>query len=169
MSAVIGFGAYGLIALKLGLRSSSDLRTWFTAASHSIDHIGGLPRAAFGFVRSWIEMGNVGTAFRRFLLHDSYAPVSLVSLLFDGTWKLLLTYLFLGAIGLKLLVDSAHQRRMLLFLMLAFVPVFGFGIKWQGGDMERYLGSFPALLLAGACAVNANARSSAILSWASHF
>ena len=155
VSAVIGFGAYGLVAVRLELWSFVDLRTWFTAASHSIDHIGGLPRAAFGFVRSWIEMGNVGTEFRRFLLNDPYAPVSLVSLIFAGTWKLLLTYVFLGAIGVKLLLGSAQERRMLLFLTLAFVPVFGFGIKWQGGDMERYLGAFPALLLAGACAMNA--------------
>ena len=161
VSSVIGFGAYGLVAAKLRLRSTADLQLWFTAASHSIDHIGGLPRAAFGFVRSWIEMGNVGTEFRRFLLHDPYAPVSLISLIFVGTWKLLLTYLLLGAIGFKLLVGSGQERRMLLFLMCAFVPVFSFGIKWQGGDMERYLGAFPALLLAGAFAMKA--RPPAIL------
>jgi hypothetical protein len=154
VTAVIGLGSYGLVARKLGLSSAAEIQTWFAAASHSIDHIGGLPRAAFGFVRSWFEMGNVGTDFRRFLLHDPYAPVSLVSLLFAGTWKLILTYLFLGAIGLKLLLGSAQDRRILVFLLLAFLPVFGFGIKWQGGDMERYIAAFPVLLLAGACAMN---------------
>ena len=154
VTAVIGLGTYSLVAIKLGLSSAADIQVWFAAASHSIDHIGGLPRATFGFVRSWFEMGNVGTEFRRFLLHDPYAPVSLVSLLFAGTWKLILTYLFFGAIGLKLLLGSAQHRRILVFLLLAFLPVFGFGIKWQGGDMERYIAAFPALLLAGACAMN---------------
>jgi hypothetical protein len=154
VNAVIGLGTYSLVAIKLGLSSVAEIQAWFTWASHSINHIGGLPRAAFGFVRSWFEMGNVGTEFRRFLLHDPYAPVSLVSLLFAGTWKLVLTYLFLGAIVLKLLRGSAQDRRILLFLLLAFLPVFGFGVKWQGGDMERYIAAFPALLLAGACAMN---------------
>ena len=154
MAAVIGLGTYSLVAIKLGLSSAAEIQTWFAAASHSLDHIGGLPRAAFGFVRSWFEMGDAGIEFRRFLLHDPYSPVSPVSLLFAGTWKLILTYLFFGAIGLKLLFGPAQERRILIFLLLNFLPVFAFGIKWQGGDMERYIAAFPALLLAGVCAMN---------------
>jgi hypothetical protein len=153
---VLGLGTYSLVAMKLGLSSAVEIQTWFNAASHSIDHIGGVSRAAFGFVRSWFEMGNVGRAFRRFLLHDPYAPVSAVSLILAGTWKLILTYIFLGAIALKLLFTSSQDRRMLFFLALAFLPVFAFGVKWQGGDMERYIAAFPALLLAGACAMNSH-------------
>jgi hypothetical protein len=154
VAAAIGLVTYSFVIFKLGLSSVAEIQAWSNAASHSIDHVGGVARATFGFVRSWFEMGNVGIEFHRFLLHDPYAPVSLVSLLFAGTWKLILTYLLLGAIGLKLFRGSALDRRILLFLMLAFSPVFGFGVKWQGGDMERYIAAFPALLLAGACAMN---------------
>jgi hypothetical protein len=153
-AAILGIGTYCLAASKLELYSVAEIRGWFISASHSIDHLGGLPRAAFGFVRSWLELGSVGIEFRRFLLHDPYAPVSLLSVLFAGTWMLFLTYLFLGAIVWKLLRGSPQDRRILLFLLLVGLPVFGFGIKWQGGDMERYVAAFPALLLAGACAMN---------------
>jgi hypothetical protein len=154
VAAVIGLGAYSGVAIKLGLSSAAEVQDWFNSASHSIDHTGGFSRATFGFVRSWFEMGNVGVEFHRFLLHDPYAPVSLASLLFAGTWKLVLTYLFLGAVVLILARGSLRDRRVLLFLLLTFLPVFGFGVKWQGGDMERYIAAFPALLLAGACAMN---------------
>jgi hypothetical protein len=154
MCAVVGLGAYGIVAMKLGLSSAADFKEWVAASSHSVEHLRGLTRAAFGFVRSWLEMGNVGIEFKRFLLHDPYAPVSAASLLFAGTWKLILTYVLLGTIALKLLLGSERDRRMLIFLLVAFLPVFAFGIKWQGGDMERYIAAFPALILAGACAMN---------------
>jgi hypothetical protein len=158
--AVLGLGAYGIVAMKLGLSSVADLKAWITASSHSIEHLSGLPRAVFGFVRAWLEVGNVGIDFKRFLLHDPYAPVSAVSLLLAGTWKLVLAYTTLGAISVKLFLGSGRDRRMLIFLLLAFLPVFAFGIKWAGGEMERYIATFPALILAGVCAMNS--RSAAI-------
>jgi hypothetical protein len=150
MSAV----TYGIVALRLGLSSAAEFRLWFDLASHSIDHIRGFPRATFGFVRSWFEMNNYGTELRRFFIHDPYASVRLVSLLSTGMLKILVTYLFLGAIVFKLLRGSPLERRMLFFATLIFVPVFSFGVCWQGGDMERYLGVLPVLLMAGACAMS---------------
>jgi hypothetical protein len=154
VNTVIGLGTYALVAFRLGLSSAAELRLWFGWASHSIDHIRGLPRATFGFVRSWFETGNFGIELRRFFIHDPYAQVQAASLFSIGTLELALTYLFLGAIVFKLVRGVALERRMLLFLTLTFLPVFSFGVHWQGGDMERYLGAFPALLLSGASAMN---------------
>jgi len=39
-------------------------------------------------------------------------------------------------------------RRALALLVLTAIPVVGFALKWQGGDLERYLAMFPALFLA---------------------
>jgi hypothetical protein len=150
--ALVGLGTYGVVAAKLRVTSPAEIKTWFDAASHSINHIGGFPRAVFGFVRSWIDVGNDGTQFRRFLLHDPYVHIPAVALLFSGAWKVVLICAFFAAVALKLGFGSKRGRRILTFLVLAFVPVFAFGVKWQGGDMERYVAAFPALLLAAACA-----------------
>jgi hypothetical protein len=152
--AVIGLGTYGAVAAKMRLSSLAEMRAWFNLASHSIDHIGGFPRAVFGFTRSWFEMGNDGIKFRRFLVHDPFVHIPAAALLFASLWKLMLTYLFLAAVGLKLVRGSGQDRRVFVFLLLAFLPVFAFGVKWQGGDMERYIAGFPALLLAGTCALS---------------
>jgi hypothetical protein len=153
-AGTIGAVTYGIVALRLGLSSAAEFRLWFDLASHSIDHIRGFPRATFGFVRSWFEMNSYGTELRRFFIHDPYAQVRLVSLLSTGMLKILVTYLFLGAIVFKLLRGSPLERRMLFFATLVFVPVFSFGVYWQGGDMERYLGVLPVLLMAGSCAMS---------------
>jgi hypothetical protein len=153
-AGAIGAVTYGIVALKLGLSSAAEFRLWFDLASHSIDHIRGFPRATFGFVRSWFEMNSYGIELRRFFIHDPYARVRLVSLLSTAMLKILLTYLLLGTIVFKLLRGSPLERRMLLLATLVFVPVFSFGVYWQGGDMERYLAVLPVLLMAGSCAMS---------------
>ena len=151
--AAIGFGAYASVALEMHFSSFTEVTAWFDRASHSIDHVGGIARAVFGFNRAWFEMGRDGLLFRRFLLHDPYAPVSATTLVFTGVWKIALTYAFLATIAFRLLRGSVRDHRILAFLSLTFLPVFAFGIKWQGGDMERYIAAFPAIVLAGACAL----------------
>jgi hypothetical protein len=135
------------------LSSWAAIHAWIALASHSIDHRGGFPRAVFGFTRSWFEMGKDSIEFRRFLLHDPYVHTSPVTLLFKSLGKLVLTYMFFAAISLKLLRGSVRDHRVVEFLALTFLPVLAFGVKWQGGDMERYIAAFPAILLAGACAL----------------
>ena len=164
MCAFLGLGTYSIVAMKLGISSLPQIEAWISAASHSIDHLGGVPRAVLGFVRSWFEMGDAGITFRRFLLKDPYAPVSFHELLFAGTWKILLTYFTLAGLTLKLLRGSILERRVLLFLTISFLPVFAFGVQWQGADMERYLAAFPALILAGVLACGSDsARSIKVL------
>jgi hypothetical protein len=150
--AVTGLLAYASVAANLHLSSLTQIRDWIAQSSHSIDHINGFRRAVYGFNTAWFNMGNDGIQFRQFLTHDPYARVSAVALLFTGLWKLVITYLLLLAVTLKLLRGSLRDRRVLAFLALTFLPVFAFGVKWQGGDMERYLAAIPAILLAAACA-----------------
>ena len=156
--AVTGLLAYASVAANLHLSSLTQIRAWIAQSSHSIDHINGLPRAVYGFNTAWFNMGTDGIQFRQFLTHDPYARVSAVALLFTGLWKLAITYLLLLAVTLKLLRGSVRDRRVLGFLALTFLPVFAFGVKWQGGDMERYLAAIPAILLAAACAFEVRPR-----------
>ncbi|HTV58987.1 MAG TPA: hypothetical protein VMJ93_08935 [Verrucomicrobiae bacterium] len=152
--ALVGLGAYSCVALKLHLSSIDEIHNWIAISSHSLIPIGGFPRAIYGFNRSWFEMGRAGIEFRRFLLKDPYVHISFGTLFFAGFWKLILTYTLFGAIVLKLALGSTADRRILAFLALAFVPVFAFGLKWYGGDMERYLDAIPAVLFAAACALD---------------
>jgi hypothetical protein len=152
--ALVGLGTYGCVAFKLNLSTVQEILDWIGASSHSLNAVGGLPRAIYGFGRSWFAMGNDGLQFRRFLLHDPYAPVSPVALLFTSLWKLIFTYSLLAAIIVRLQRGSTGDRRVLAFFLLAVLPVFAFGLRWYGGDMERYLASFPAILVAAACAFN---------------
>jgi hypothetical protein len=114
-------------------------------SSHGVRQ-SGLPRMVFGFARSFIDLGNDGVLFKRFLLHDSLNPVSAIDLVRFSLWKLMLFYLAVGALLLSLLFSSA--RRMLLLLLLAVLPVIAFAVKFDGGAVERYLPAYPVIFLA---------------------
>ena len=60
-----------------------------------IGGVGGPAPLIFGFARSFINMGDDGILFKRFLLHDPYNPVSLFDLLRLSLFKYLLFYAFL--------------------------------------------------------------------------
>ena len=145
---------YASVLAGLGLYSFADVKDWVAAATHSAT-VAGFPRMVFGFARSFINMGNDGLLIKRFLLNDPYNPVSLLELFRLSLWKLVLFYLFLAAIVINLL-RSPHGRRIFGLLMLNCVPVLGFAIFWQGGDMERYLGLYPLVFLSLACALGSD-------------
>jgi 4-amino-4-deoxy-L-arabinose transferase-like glycosyltransferase len=138
--------AYGAAALSLGITDVAGFRAWMGRSGHGV-RTRGVARAAFGLARSFVYMGDDGLAFKRFLLHDPYNPVSLADLVRLSLWKLGLFYLALAALMAGLVRTPAGRRRLLLGLVAA-LPVVGFGVLWQGGDMERYLPLYPFLLLA---------------------
>jgi hypothetical protein len=144
---VIGFGSYALAAAKLGISSITEVQDWIVRATHSINHLAGFTRAVYGFCASWYQMQDVGIAFRRFLLKDPFVHVSLEHLVLVESWKFALTYLSVGAMLFTLLRGSDEDHRVLIFVLACFLPVSAFGIKWQGGDAERYLAAFPAILI----------------------
>jgi len=138
---------YAVPLAVLGVTSVEQLRAWIADSSHGVARVRGLDRAAFGFARSFIHMGNDGVLFKRYLRHDDLNPTSALDLVRLSLWKLALFYLFLLALGVGL-PWSPRGRRLLGLLALAALPTVGFAVAWQGGDLERYLPLYPFLFLA---------------------
>ncbi len=161
---ILGLGSYGLVLASLGIFTPDALFRWVTAEAAAIGGVSGLRRAAFGLARSFINMGDDGVLFKRFLLHDPYNPVTIFQLGRESLLKLFLFYGFLIVV-LKQLMYSANRRILWLFLVVA-IPVFAFALFWYGGDMERYLPLYPAFFLAVGCSLTlTNDRVPTYLKW----
>ena len=128
---------------------------WVGEASHGIQ-IAGVARAVFGFARSFINMGEDGVLFKRYLLHDPFSPVSVAALLRVALAKLVFFYALLASVVVTLLM--AKRWRPLGLLAMASAPVLLFAVRWQGGDMERYLPLYPFLFLAIALCLSERAQ-----------
>lgn len=134
---------YAASAIHIGIYTVSDFHQWVTEASHGAT-TRGFSRMIFGFARSFINMGNDGMVFKRFLSHDPFNPVSLAEIFRFSLWKLAFFYIFLSAIAVNLL-RSPQGKRVFGLLILNGVPVIAFAILWQGGDIERYLALYPLI------------------------
>lgn len=156
--AVVCAIVYGSVLVHLRIFTPAALHEWMAASSHGVTHIGGVSRMVFGFPRSFIDMGNDGVLFKRFLVHDPYAPVSLMDLLRLSLWKLVLFYILLGATCLALW-RTPPGRRTLSLLAVSAIPVLGFAAVWQGADRERYFGLYPFLFIAMGVGLSAGRAS----------
>ena len=152
LSGAITVLGYVPIAYVAGVRSLADFRFWMAEATHDIVGIGGISRAIVGLGRSLVNMDRLGLVTKRHLIGDSYNPASWGDVARAGLLRLAVLYALLGAMALWLLLRS-KGRRALGFLVATAIPVVGFALKWQGGDLERYLALFPALFLAVAAAI----------------
>ena len=141
-----GILAYGFVIAEMRISSVSGLRSWMASSSHGPTEMRGAARMAFGLPRSWMDMGDDGTAFKRFLLADPVNPVAARDLLHLGIWKLVLFYCVLATM-IYVASRAEEGKRIALFLLLNAVPVIGFAIFWRGADIERYLPLYPAFLL----------------------
>ena len=159
---VLILATYGPTAWMMGVRDLTGLRGWVAKSSHGVQ-TSGAARTAFGLARSFISMGDDGLLFKRYLLRDTYNPVTLADLAGLSLWKLGFFYLMLAAVALRSLGD-ARGRRLLLLALVGGVPVVVFGLFWQGGDMERYMPLYPFFFVALAGALDA-ARGWAALRW----
>ncbi len=154
VGAVVGVGAYFAVTRNIGIHSVPEFKSWMAKTSRSTGSANrGISKTIFGFARSFINMGNDGALFKRYLLHDPLNPVSVVDLLRLSLWKLLAFYLFMFFLLLSL-VTSANGRRLLLLFLVNVLPVVAFAIYWQGGDPERYLPLYPLLFIAVAWALD---------------
>jgi hypothetical protein len=133
---------YGSAAVLQGIHTVAGLREWVVSSQHGITRIAGVPRMLFGFPRSFINMGDDGVVFKRFVVHDPLTPVSLADLFRLSLWKVGLFYLLLASMA-AMLLRSERGRRILGLLALSGAPVLAFAVSWQGGDMERYLPLYP--------------------------
>ena len=139
--------AYGLVILVLGLHDIAGIKEWMTASSHGYRQTGIL-RSLFGFARSFINMGNDGVLFKRYLLRDPYNHVSLLDLFRLSLWKFGFFYVFVMWMSIRLLLTQAG-RRIIGLLAVAAIPVFIFAMfVFEGGLPERYLAFLPFFLLA---------------------
>ena len=152
-SGLITIAAYVPVAALAGVRSVADFRAWMAESSHGIRGIGGLQRAIVGFARSLVNMDRLGLVAKRYLLHDPYNPTTMADVARAGLFRLVALYAVLGVMAV-LLAWKPMGRRALAFLVVTAIPVVGFALIWQGGDLERYLAMFPALFLAMAVVVS---------------
>ena len=143
---------YGSAAAAQRIYTLHGVLAWVSSSSHGIA-IAGFSRMVFGFSRSFVNMGNDGVLFKRFLLHDPFNPVSLVELMRVSLGKLALVYLFFAVVFAALAV-SAKGRRYLAFVAVSALPIIAFAWSWQGGDMERYLPLYPVLFVSLAYALS---------------
>ncbi len=139
---------YLAVMAHIGIHNVTDLHAWLDKTSRGGGTLeGGTSRMIFGFARSFINMGNDGMLFKRYLIHDAFNPVSVFDLVRLSLWKLLTFYLFLFVILLSL-VSSPAGRRVLALSIVNGLPVIAFAIYWQGGDPERYLPLYPLFFIA---------------------
>ena len=154
VGAIIGGAVYFAVMAHIGIHNVDGLRAWMEKTSRSTGSSNkGISKTIFGFARSFINMGNDGMLFKRYLLHDPFNPVSVLDLVRLSLWKLLAFYLFLFFILLSL-ITSTNGRRLLVLFMINVLPVIAFAIYWQGGDPERYLPLYPLLFIAVAWALD---------------
>jgi len=154
VGAVIGAGVYFAVMAHIGVHNVQDFRVWMEKTSRSTGSSNrGMSKMIFGFARSFLNMGNDGMLFKRFLLHDPFNPVSALDLVRFSLWKLVAFYVFVGFIFLSL-ITSNNGRRLLVLFLLNVLPVIAFAIYWQGGDPERYLPLYPLLFIALAWAID---------------
>lgn len=144
--ALCGALIFGAAAGLLGIHTVEGFRAWVVKASHGATS-SGLTRMLFGFARSFVNMGNDGMLVKRFMLHDPYNPVTLSEIFRLSLWKLALFYLFLASVVINL-ARWKGGRRVLALLLVNALPMLGFAILWQGGDIERYLPLYPLVFLA---------------------
>ena len=154
VGAIIGGAVYFSVLAHLGVHNVQEFRAWTEKTSRTIGSSNkGISKTVFGFARSFINMGNDGMLFKRFLLHDPLNPVSALDLVRLSLWKLLAFYLFLFFVLLSL-ITSTNGRRLLFLFMINVLPVIAFAVYWQGGDPERYLPLYPLLFIAVAWALD---------------
>lgn len=128
--------------------SAPDFLSWLRQSGHGVE-VGagtlGIPRAVYGFVRSFVHLGSIGTSIKGILLGDS----SLVRLgetagvaAIGGTFVILL---LLAVIGLSRAAraGAGEARRVGFIALAALIPVAIFASVWQGSDVERFSGCLP--------------------------
>jgi hypothetical protein len=138
--------AYILVLAHLGTFTLAGFKQWVMSAGHGYNQTG-IPRMVFGLARSFINMGDDGILFKRYLLHDPFNPVTLNQLIRASLWKLGVFYLTLAAAILGA-ARTAKGRCVILVFTLAAAPVLYFALfVFEGGMPERYMPLLPFLFL----------------------
>lgn len=143
--------SYGIVLTILQIDSLSELKVWIAAASHG-NETRGVLRMIFGIARSFVNMGSDGVLFKRFLLSDPYNPVSIAMLVSANLWKVAAFYALATAV-LFLLWKNTANRKFLVLLLVAALPIVVFATLFDGAAVERYLPLFPFAFIGLAAAL----------------
>ena len=124
------------------LYSPAAIIGWLGAAGHGRVPSPSLARTLLGLGRSIVYMDD-GIQFKRFLLHDPYAGVTLRNLLGTSLSKLAVVYLLL--LGTTIALARSRPGRVALAVALtAVVPnLLAANFLFESGDTERYLFLLP--------------------------
>lgn len=150
----IGTATYGFVVLGLGIQSIDGLSKWIAASAHG--HLHPQPsietvRLIFSLPRSFINMGRDGVLFKRYLVHDVYAPESLPHIVRLSFWKMAFFYVLAAMLCLESW-RSPRGKEMLAILLTACIPLFVFAVFiFEAGSIERYLPMFPFALITAEC------------------
>lgn len=145
MAGMVLLGSYLAVLAALGIRTPAEALDWMSDASRG-NTTGGVARAVYGFARSFLAMGDDGLVFKRLVYGDPYNPVQAHELLTLSFWKLALFYGVVVAVVARLV--QVRRGALLALLALAALPALAFAVRWQGGDMERYMALYPFIWLA---------------------
>jgi hypothetical protein len=88
---------------------------------------------------------------KRYLTKDPFNPVAVRDLLSLPLAKIAGFYLAMAVLAGMAALQPIGRRALGLAALMA-LPVFVFAVRWQGGDLQRYLPALPALVLVGAAA-----------------
>jgi hypothetical protein len=142
---------YVSMIVNLGIHDLAGLRAWIASSTHGVSPdvpLKAIQRMVFGFARNFVNMGDDGRLFKRYLVHDPFNPVSFFQLFRLSLWKLALFYVLWLSVVINLL-RSRLGRRMLALLVLNGLPVVVFALfLFESGSIDRYLPLFPLLFLA---------------------
>lgn len=141
---LVAFGA----AIRIqGFSSSADVKAWIQSASHGSRPSIAIPRMILGFPRSFINMGRDGMMFKRYMLHDPYARVTLAELIGVSLVRLALVYAFLAYVFVRL-TTLREGRTLLVIFFFALAPLLFFAlVLFESSDTERYFPIYPFLLM----------------------
>jgi hypothetical protein len=141
---------YSSTIVSRGIRDVAGLREWVQSATHGVladAPLKSMQRMVFALARNFVNMGNDGRLFKRYLVHDSFNPVSFSELFRFSLWKLGLFYLFLVSVLMNLF-SFTFGRRTLALLLVNALPLLGFAVfVFESGSIDRYMPLFPVLFL----------------------
>jgi hypothetical protein len=147
--------AYGLMAVNLGIHDMQGLKAWIGSSSHGVEPdplVKSIERMIFSLGRNFINMGDDGRLFKRYLVHDPFSPVSVYDLVRFSIVKLAIFYAFLAAMVINLQATMLGRKTLGLLVVNA-LPVLAFALfLFESGSIDRYLPLFPTLFLALAVA-----------------
>jgi hypothetical protein len=137
------------VAFRLnGHTSLSEVGPWIRDSAHGWHQTANAVRFVFGLPRSFLDLGNDGILFKRYLWHDPYARVSTSELIRGSLLKLAAFYAVLAYVTWRLAADR-NGRLVLAIVAAALLPLLFFAIVlFEPGSPERYLPLFPFVAMA---------------------